>query len=247
MPIRILLVDDEGPARRKMRRLLADAPDFEIVGEAADGDAAIETIERLKPDAVFLDVQMPKHDGLEVAAALVPPLPEIVFVTAHDKFALKAFEVHALDYLLKPYDAERFSKVLERIRERRRAQPDGDLVQRLPTLLSERTARRVLVRERDRAYFVQLNEVDWIEGERNYALLHMQGKTYTVRATLESLLKQLDQNTFIRVNRSAIIRTGAVQELQPWTHGEYKVMMKDGSELMWTRRFLAHPPIEIFE
>jgi two-component system LytT family response regulator len=196
---------------------------------------------------VFLDVQMPKHDGLEVAAALVPPLPEIVFVTAHDKFALKAFEVHALDYLLKPYDSERFSNALERIRERRRAQPDGGLVQRLQTMLSERTARRVLVREKDRAYFVQLNEVDWIEGERNYALLHMQGKTYTVRATLESLLKQLDPNTFIRVNRSAIIRTGAVQELQPWTHGEYKVMMKDGSELMWTRRFLAHPPIEIFE
>jgi two-component system LytT family response regulator len=190
---------------------------------------------------------MPKHDGLEVAAALVPPLPEIVFVTAHDKFALKAFEVHALDYLLKPYDSERFSNALERIRERRRAQPDGGLVQRLQTMLSERTARRVLVREKDRAYFVQLNEVDWIEGERNYALLHMQGKTYTVRATLESLLKQLDPNTFIRVNRSAIIRTGAVQELQPWTHGEYKVMMKDGSELMWTRRFLAHPPIEIFE
>jgi two-component system LytT family response regulator len=247
MPIRVLLVDDEGPARRKLRRLLADAPDFEVAGEAADGDAAIESIERLKPDAVFLDVQMPKHDGLEVAAALTPPLPEIVFVTAHDKFALKAFEVHALDYLLKPYDAERFSNALERIRERRRAQPDGDLVQRLQTMLSERTARRVLVREKDRAYFVQLNEVDWIEGERNYALLHMQGKTYTVRATLESLLKQLDPNTFIRVNRSAIIRTGAVQELQPWTHGEYKVMMKDGSELMWTRRFLAHPPIEIFE
>ncbi|HEV8147622.1 MAG TPA: LytTR family DNA-binding domain-containing protein [Bryobacteraceae bacterium] len=247
MPIRVLLVDDEGPARRKLRRLLADAPDFEIAGEAADGDAAIESIERLKPDAVFLDMQMPKHDGLEVAAALTAPLPEIVFVTAHDKFALKAFEVHALDYLLKPYDAERFSKVLERIRERRRVRPGDDLVQRLQTLLSERTARRVLVREKDRAYFVALNEVDWIEGERNYALLHMQGKTYTVRATLESLLKQLDPNTFIRVNRSAIVRTGAVQELQPWTHGEYKVRMKDGSELMWTRRFLAHPPIEIFE
>lgn len=247
MPIRVLLVDDEGPARRKMRRLLADAPDFEIAGEAADGDTAIESIERLKPDAVFLDVQMPKHDGMEVAAALTPPLPEIVFVTAHDKFALKAFEVHALDYLLKPYDAERFQKVLERIRERRRAAPAGDLVQRLQTLLAERPARRVLVREKDRAYFVQLNQVDWIEGERNYALLHMEGKTYTVRATLESLLKQLDPDTFVRVNRSAIIRTGAVQELQPWTHGEYKVMMKDGSELMWTRRFLGHPALEIFE
>jgi len=106
MPIRVLLVDDEGPARRKMRRLLADAPDFEVVGEAVDGDAAIESIERLKPDAVFLDVQMPKHDGLEVAAALAPPLPEIFFVTAHDKFALKAFEVHALDYLLNHQDED---------------------------------------------------------------------------------------------------------------------------------------------
>jgi two-component system LytT family response regulator len=247
MPIRVLLVDDEGPARRKMRRLLADASDFEVAGEAADGDAAIEAIERLKPDVVFLDVQMPRHNGMEVAAALQPPLPEIVFVTAHDRFALKAFEVHALDYLLKPYDAERFQKVLERIRERRLARPESDLVQRLQALLSERPVNRLLVREKDRAHFVQVNHVDWIEGERNYALLHVKGKTHTVRATLDSLEKQLDRDAFVRVNRSAIVRIDAVQELRIWTHGEYKLILRDGTEVMWTRRFLGHAPLEIFQ
>src|SRR5579862_4586978 len=148
MSIRVLLVDDERPARRKMARFLAAASDFEVIGEAGDGAEAIAAIQSSRPDLVFLDVQMPKLDGFQVASALSPPLPEIVFVTAHDQFALKAFEVHALDYLLKPYDEDRLLKVLDRVRERRKGTGDRELMERLQRLLAEpRYADRVLVNE----------------------------------------------------------------------------------------------------
>jgi two-component system LytT family response regulator len=245
MSIRVLLVDDERPARRKMRRFLGSAPDFEVIGEAGDGAEAIEAITRTQPDVVFLDVQMPKLDGLQVAAALSPPLPEIIFVTAHDRFALKAFEVHALDYLLKPYDEERFRKVLDRVRKRRReAAGDRELVERIQRLIADlqpgtRHADRVLVNGNGRAYFVSLSEVDWIEGARNYAVLHAGGKAHTIRGTLDGLVKRLDPAQFIRVNRSAIVRLDSIGELQPWFHGEYRIVMKDGATINWSRRYIT--------
>ena len=245
MSIRVLLVDDERPARRKMRRFLGSAPDFEVIGEAGDGAEAIEAITRTQPDVVFLDVQMPKLDGLQVAAALSPPLPEIIFVTAHDRFALKAFEVHALDYLLKPYDEERFRKVLDRVRKRRReAAGDRELVERIQRLIADlqpgtRHADRVLVNGNGRAYFVAMSEVDWIEGARNYAVLHAGGKAHTIRGTLDGLVKRLDPAQFIRVNRSAIVRLDSIGELQPWFHGEYRIVMKDGATINWSRRYIT--------
>jgi two-component system LytT family response regulator len=244
MSIKLLLVDDEGPARRKMLRFLESAPDFEVVGEADDGLKAIAAIERQRPDVVFLDVQMPKLDGFQVAAALKPPLPEIVFVTAHDEFALKAFEVHALDYLLKPYDEDRFRKVLDRIRERRKPSGDHALVERLQRLLAEvqpaeRFADRVLVTESERAFFVPVASIDWVEGARNYVLLHASGKTHTLRGTLDGLLKKLDPAAFVRVNRSTIVRLDSIQEFQPWFHGEYKIVMKDGATVTWSRRYVT--------
>jgi two-component system, LytTR family, response regulator len=245
MSIRALLVDDERPARRKMLRFLAAAGDFEVAGEADDGAEAIAANERLRPDIIFLDVQMPKMDGFQVAAALRPPVPEIVFVTAHDKFALKAFEVHALDYLLKPYDEERFRKVLDRIRERRKGSADKqELVERLQRLLTDLKAGpgyvdRVLVEENERAFFLPIAEVDWVESARNYIVLHAGGKTHSIRGTLDALSKKLDPNAFIRVNRSAIVRLDSIRELQPWFHGEYKIVVKDGSVVTWSRRFVT--------
>jgi len=167
MSIRTLLVDDERPARRKMQRFLDATSDFEVIGEAADGAEAIAAIARLRPDVVFLDVQMPKLDGFAVAAALTPPLPEIVFVTAHDQFALKAFEVHALDYLLKPYDDQRFLKVLNRVRERRSA----GVVEHLQRLIADLKkyadfADRILITENGRAFFLATADVAWIESAR---------------------------------------------------------------------------------
>jgi len=240
MSIRTLLVDDERPARRKMARLLEAAPDFEIAGEAGDGVEAIEEIERLRPDVVFLDVQMPRMDGFAVAAALKDPKPEIVFVTAHDKFALKAFEVHALDYLLKPYDQERLDRVLERIRKRRRG--DAELMERLQRMLGEIQTRypdRVMVTENDRSFFIAVADLDWLEGARNYVVLHAGGKTYTIRGTLDALSKKLDPSAFVRVNRSAIVRLDSVKELQPWFHGEYKIVMRDGAVVSWSRRYVT--------
>src|SRR5580698_4758966 len=173
MSIRTLLVDDERPARRKMQRYLDATADFEVIGEAADGAEAIAAIARLRPDVVFLDVQMPKLDGFEVATALTPPLPEIVFVTAHDQFALKAFEVHALDYLLKPYDDLRFQKVLDHVRARR----SGGVVEDLQRLMADFKKQaaftdRVLVTESGRAFFIAPTAIAWIEGVRNYLVLH---------------------------------------------------------------------------
>jgi two-component system LytT family response regulator len=239
MSIRTLLVDDERPARRKMLRFLESAPDFEVVGEASDGAEAIESIGKLRPDVVFLDVQMPKMDGFAVASSLENP-PEIVFVTAHDKFALKAFEVHALDYLLKPYDEERFQKVLERIRKRRRG--ETELMERLQRMLGEihiRYPDRVLVTENERSFFIATTDIDWIEGARNYVVLHAGAKTYTLRSTLDAVSKKLDPSAFVRVNRSAIVRLDAIRELQPWFHGEYKIVMKDGSTVSWSRRYVT--------
>jgi two-component system LytT family response regulator len=239
MSIRTLLVDDERPARRKMQRFLNAAGDFEVVGEASDGAEAITAIARLRPDLVFLDVQMPKLDGFAVAAALTPPLPEIVFVTAHDQFALKAFEVHALDYLLKPYDDRRLQKVLDRVRERRRA---GDVVghlQRLIADLKKDYTDRILVTENDRSVFVAAADIAWIEGARNYLLLHAGVKTHMIRATLDAFSKKLNPAEFVRVNRSAIVRLDSIRELQPWFHGEYKILMKDGTTIPWTRRYIT--------
>ncbi len=242
MSIRTLLVDDERPARRKMQRYLDATPDFEVIGEAADGAEAIAAIARLRPELVFLDVQMPKLDGFGVAAALTPPLPEIVFVTAHDQFALKAFEVHALDYLLKPYDDQRFQKVLDHVRERRRR--PGDVVEHLQRLIADLKKQpdrgsRILVNENERAFFIASADVSWIEGARNYLMLHVGPKTHMIRGTLDAFTKKLHAAEFVRVNRSAIVRLDSIRELQPGFHGEYKIVMKDGATIPWTRRYIT--------
>jgi two-component system LytT family response regulator len=238
MSIRTLLVDDERPARRKMQRFLDATSDFEVIGEASDGAEALAAIANLRPDLVFLDVQMPKLDGFAVASALTPPLPEIVFVTAHDQFALKAFEVHALDYLLKPYDDQRFLKVLDRVRARR----SGDVVEHLQRLIADLKKQytdRVLITENDRAFFIATTEIAWIEGARNYLVLHTAAKSHTIRGTLDTFSKKLNPAEFVRVNRSAIVRLDSIRELQPWFHGEYKIVMKDGATIPWTRRYVT--------
>jgi DNA-binding LytR/AlgR family response regulator/two-component sensor histidine kinase len=238
MSIRALLVDDERPARRKMMRFLEAADDFEIAGEAEDGPSALAAIARFHPDVVFLDVQMPKMDGFQVAAALEAPPPEIVVVTAHDQFALKAFEANALDYLLKPYDEDRFRRVLDRVRARRRG--GQELTGRIQRMLaSVRYPDRVLVTENGRSFFMPIAEVDWLEGARNYVVLHARGKTHTMRATLDGISKKLDPSAFVRVNRSTIVRLDSIHELQPWFHGEYKIVMKDGATVTWSRKFVT--------
>ncbi|MGB8774120.1 MAG: LytTR family DNA-binding domain-containing protein [Terriglobales bacterium] len=241
--LRVFVVDDEAPARRKLLRFLAGDSDVEVVGEAANGRDAVAGIWRTHPDLLLLDVQMPDFDGFEVVKQLAPPLPRIVFVTAFDEYAIRAFDVHAFGYLLKPFDQLRFRKVLDDAKEQARLHVSGS-DEALRKLLAEmevarRGPTRLAVEDGERIFFVTAGEIDWIESERNYLLIHAGAKTYTIRGTLDAMEERLDRAEFVRINRSAMVRVDAVRELQKWFHGEYKVMLKSGASLRWTRRYLG--------
>jgi two-component system LytT family response regulator len=228
--VRVLIVDDEEPARRQIRRLLSGETDVEIVGEAATGTEAIDAIRRLSPDLVFLDIQMPPPNGFGVIDALGRDrAPDVIFVTAFDEHALRAFEVRALDYLLKPVTTVRFREALERARERFVA----------PTTPNARPLVRILVRDETKAFLLALDRVDRIEAEGNYVRLHSGGKSYTVRSAIGAIAARLDTDKFLRISRSAIVRLDAIKELHPWFHGDYHVVMTDGVRLTWTRRYRA--------
>jgi two-component system LytT family response regulator len=242
--LRVFVVDDEAPARRKVLRFLAGDSEVEVVGEAANGRDAVTGIRRTHPDLLLLDVQMPDFDGFEVVKQLAPPLPRIVFVTAFDEYAIRAFDVHAFGYLLKPFDQPRFQKVLDDAKEQARAHGNSSSEEGLRKLLAEvevarRGPTRLAVEDGERIFFVTAGDIDWIESERNYLLIHAGAKTYTIRGTLDAMEERLDRAEFVRINRSAMVRVDAVRELQKWFHGEYKVMLKSGASLRWTRRYLG--------
>jgi two-component system LytT family response regulator len=245
--IRVIIVDDESPARRKIGRFLASEEDFETVGEAGTGAEAVRIIERERPDLVFLDVQMPGLTGFEVIEALkFSPLPQIVFITAYDHFALKAFEVHAMDYLLKPFDQPRFQKTLDRARGRFRSDDQkekSDIAERIGRLLEElnhrpKYAERLLVNADEKAFLLAVERIDWVEAARNYVQIHAGDKSYLLRGTIEGLHQKLDPTKFIRANRSQIVNVESIRELLPWFHGEYRIVLKDGTEISWSRRYL---------
>jgi two-component system LytT family response regulator len=240
--LRVFVVDDEAPARRKLLRFLAGDEDVELVGEAANGREAVEAIRRTRPDLLLLDVQMPDFDGFEVVKQLQPPLPRIVFVTAFDQYAIQAFDVHAFGYLLKPFDESRFQKVLSHAKQHARQHDNSaETIRKLlqDVERSRRGPARLLVEQGERAFFVSPDEIDWIESERNYLILHAADKTYTIRGTMDAMETRLDHDAFVRVNRSAMVRLDAIRELQKWFHGEYKVVLKSGATLTWTRRYLG--------
>jgi two-component system, LytTR family, response regulator len=242
--LRVIIADDERPARNKLRRYLAAEPDIEIVAEASGGVAAVEAIRAARPDLVFLDVQMPDLDGFGVVEALGgDPAPYVVFVTAHDRYAVKAFEVHALDYLLKPVGPERFAAVLARARREVERAASPGVAERVARLVEDlrtgpRYAERVLVTSGERGLLVELARIDRIEADRNYVNLYAGAEAYRMRGTLEGLERRLDPAKFVRVNRSTVIRVAAIKEVHPWFHGEYRVVLADGTELTWTRTHL---------
>lgn len=242
--MRALVVDDEAPARRKLTRLLAEAGDVEVVGEAGSGAEAVDRIRALRPDVVFLDIQMPEGDGFDVVAAVgAPEMPFTVFVTAYDEHAVRAFEVEAVDYVLKPYAPERLEATLERVRARLAAPRAGEAAA-LDRVLAEvaparAPLRHLLVEHGDRSVFLPIERVDWLEADRNYVTLHAGGHAFTVRATLTALEARLDAERFLRINRSQVIRLEAVREVHPWSHGDRHVVMHDGSRLVWSRRYRA--------
>ena len=233
--MRVLIVDDEPPARRKVRRFLEETAQIDAIAEAGAGSEAIAAIRSFRPDLLFLDVQMPDMDGFAVLRSVPPPRDfHVVFLTAHDHHALRAFEAEALDYLLKPVDAERFGRVMERARQqialRQRKSPEA---------AAPRIARRLLVEKSGKELFLPVEQLDWAEADRNYICLHAGRETYTLRATLESLVRQLDPDQFARISRSELVNLDRIREMQPWFHGERRILLKDGKELTWTRRFRA--------
>jgi two-component system LytT family response regulator len=241
--IRALIADDEPPARRKLRELLGREPDFEIVGEAADGIEAVAAIKESSPDVVFLDIQMPRLDGFGVIAEVgTGAMPLVVFVTAYDEHALRAFEVEALDYLLKPFAPSRFQGLLERLR-RRIGQDPGDLDERIGRLLAavrpqSGALRQILAeKEEGRQMLLAVGEIDLIRADGNYLSFLSKGEEYRRRGTLREIEERLDPAQFVRLNRSEIVRLEAIRELQPWFHGDARVILKDGAVLTWSRRY----------
>jgi two-component system LytT family response regulator len=242
--LRVLVADDEAPARRKLRRLLDAMADVSVVGEAAAGDEAVERIAALAPDLVLLDVQMPVLDGFEVVATVgVDRMPATVFVTAFDEHALRAFEVRALDYLLKPVAPARLREAIDRARRRLTLGPDAaeETARRdgLASLVAGRYLRRILVHDDRGAHLLPVDAVALARAERNYVALHTARGTFRVRGTISALAERLDPATFLRVNRSDVVRLDAIRELQPWSHGDYRIVLGDGSALLWSRRYRA--------
>jgi two-component system LytT family response regulator len=241
--IRALIVDDEAPARRKLRVLLGREADFEIVGEAEDGRAAVEAIRAADPDVIFLDIQMPRLDGFGVIAEVgVEAMPLVVFVTAYDEHAVKAFEVQALDYLLKPFAPSRFQSLLARLRQRIDQKP-ADLDDRIERLLATvrpaaAVLRQILVeRGEGRQTLLAVADIDLIRADGNYLVFLSKGEEYRKRGTLREIEERLDPVQFVRLNRSEIVRLEAIKELQPWFHGDARVLLRDGSVLTWSRRY----------
>lgn len=245
--LRVLVVDDEPLARERLRSLLAADPEVEFVGERADGRAAVEAVRELAPDLVFLDVQMPLLDGFGVVSSIgADAMPLVIFVTAYDEYAIRAFEVHALDYLLKPFDRPRFEQALERAKEQLVVgEHGGALAAQLRALLAEarfsrdgrNEADRLVVRSRGRITFVLVRELDWIEAAGNYARLHVGEETHLMRETMAGLADRLPDAEFVRVSRSAIIRVDRIRELKRLSHGEYAIVLGDGTQVKSSRGY----------
>jgi two-component system LytT family response regulator len=241
--IRTLIADDQLIACEMLRRLLKNEPDIEIVGAPTSGAEAVEAINRLQPDLVFLDVKMPGLDGFGVLKQInCPRLPVIIFVTADEGFAMRAFEVHALDYLVKPCQPERFQTALQRVRDQLRSNQTGEIHQKLNALLQDlqngaMPAERIAVKVNGRILFVRLTDVDWVEAADNYVILHSGQESHLLRETMTRLESKLPADRFLRISRSTIVNVEQVKELHPLFHGEYVVVLRTGKRLTLTRTY----------
>ena len=237
----ILIVDDEPLAREGLRMLLADDPQVAAIWEAKNGSEAVTAIREHRPDLVFLDVQMPEMDGFQVVQEVGPErMPAVVFVTAHDQYAIRAFEINALDYLLKPLTAERFQRSLERATARLTTDPEvsGRIVSLLEAIANPSSyAKRMAVRSGTRTLFVPVEEIEWIQAAENYVELHFSGACHLLQATMNIVEASLHPEMFLRIHRSLIVNVGRIKELQPAGHGEYVVVLHNGSRFQSGRSY----------
>ncbi len=242
MKIRVLIVDDEALARQRIRLLLAEEPDVEVLGECADGFEAVDQIEATRPDLIFLDVQMPDRDGFEVLRRVPPPLLSVViFTTASDQHALRAFEVHALDYLLKPFKPARFQEAVQRARDLLANKQAGVAARGLLALLGQPPSAptgqltRLAVKSPGKVTFVELDQIQTIEAAGKYAVVHVGKENHVLRETMGSLEANLPAQRFLRISRSVIVNLDQIQELQPTLKGENRVVLKNGKSYPATR------------
>ena len=248
MNTKILIVDDEALARERLRGLLAAEPNVEIVAECQNGYEAIAAVESLHPDLMFLDVQMPELDGFQMLAKLNgESIPMIVFVTAYEQYALQAFEFHALDYLLKPFDAERFQQAFQHARHMIERQAQHEVTARLAALLdelpkSQKYLSRLVVRTESGMCLLPVDDIDWLETQGNYVQIHSAGQTYSLREPMKFLEKALNPEVFLRIHRAFMVNVQRIQEVQPWSSGEYTLILRDGTRLFSSRSY--HDTIE---
>ncbi len=241
--IKTLVVDDEPLARERLAGLLASQPDIEIVAECRDGEEAVTAVIDHAPDLVFLDVQMPQMNGFEVIEAVGGDrMPPVIFVTAYDQHALRAFEVRALDYLLKPFDRERFNEALQRARRQIERAETGDLGRRLLALVKDLRrdqprAERLVVKSGGRLFFLRTDEIDWVEAAGNYVRVHVGTTSHLMRETMTAIEGRLDPEKFFRIHRCRIVNMERIQELQPWLNGEYAVLLRTGTRLTLSRGY----------
>jgi two-component system LytT family response regulator len=243
MKISTIIVDDEPLARERLKRFLRDEPDVQVVGECGNGADALKQIRAIKPELVFLDIQMPEKDGFEVVEALDGGhVPAIIFVTAYDQYALQAFEVHALDYLLKPFNRERFRRAVAHARAQIEKIRLGNLDERLSSLLADlqtgrRYLERLVVKSVGRVFFLRTAEIDWIEAAGNYLKLHVGRDSHMLRETMNSIESKLDPAVFLRIHRSTIVNIDRIKELHPMFSGDYSVILRNGTELALSRNY----------
>jgi two-component system, LytTR family, response regulator len=244
--IRTIVVDDEKPARMRLLELLDREPDVEVVGTAADGHEAVELIRRSRPDLVFLDVQMPQVDGFGVLAQLAPDeLPATIFVTAYDKYAIQAFDAHAVDYLLKPFSDQRFESAISNARrylgspEARERADELTAAARERQSVDERSGfiERLVLKSGGLVTFLDVKDVDWIEAAGVYVNLHVGPKVHLYRSSVNQLLQRLDPRHFVRIHRSAAVNTARIRELRPRSHGDFTVVLANGAEVTMSRGY----------
>jgi two-component system LytT family response regulator len=241
--MRVLIADDEALARRRVREMLRGEPDVEIIGECSNGTETAEAITSLKPDLVFLDIQMPGASGVDVASTLEGTTrPMVIFITAHDQYAVRAFEINAVDYLLKPFDRERFAQTLERARLAFRSRRDTRVNEEILSLLGELRSRnqyldRILIKNNERVIIIKAEEIEWIEAQGNYIRIHFGKQSSLMRETLGNLAAQLDPKRFVRIHRSQIVNIDHILELQPWSHRDYRVVLRNGTQLTLSRTY----------
>lgn len=242
MNIRVIIVDDEKLAREKIKRLLREETDIEIIAECANGTEAVAAIDQKRADLVFLDIQMPVMNGFEVLRKIPPEkMPLIIFVTAFDQYAIRAFDIHALDYLLKPFDRERLHLAVERVREQMVSAAEN-FDERIISLLEGLKPRRdypdrLVVKTGGRIYFVKTAEIDWVEAAGNYVKLHIREKTHLLRETMKGIEKKLSPRKFIRIHRSSLVNIDSIKELHPLFNGDYTVILRDRTELALSRNY----------